>query len=156
MNLSKTLAGLLLGLMLLGGAAASSAVAETAGPEQKNIDQAAAEYLGIARAVELYFEGGRTGDSQYMKKVFLPEANIYGTRAGKLTGGPIQLLYDMVEGKPSPTEIIYDIAAVEVAGNIAMVRLEIADWAGRTYTDMFAMIKDCEDWKIASKVSLTH
>ena len=127
-----------------------------AGPSKANIDKACADYAGIARAVEFYFEAGRKGDSSYMKQVFLPEANIYGTRGGKLVGGPISLLYDMVEGKASPTEIIYKIAAVDVAGNIAMVRLEIADWAGNTYTDMFTMIKDGDNWKIASKVSLTH
>ena len=126
----------------------------TAGePEAKNIAKANAEYIGIAKAVEYYFEAGRKGDSGYMKEVFLPEANIYFTRDGKVAGGPIQILFDMVEGKPSPTEILYDIAAIDVAGTIATVRLEIADWAGNSYTDMFTLIKDGEDWKIASKVS---
>lgn len=122
-------------------------------PEQKYIAAASADYVGIAKAIEYYFEAGRKGDSAYMKEVFLPEANIYFTREGKVAGGPIQILYDMVEGRPSPTEIIYTIAAVDVAGNIAMVRLEIADWAGNTYTDMFTMIRDGDAWKIASKVS---
>ncbi len=122
-------------------------------PEQKNIAAASADYVAIAKAIEYYFEAGRKGDSAYMKEVFLPDANIYFTREGKIAGGPIQILYDMVEGRPSPTEIIYKIAAVDVAGNIAMVRLEIADWAGNTYTDMFTMISENDDWKIASKVS---
>lgn len=133
--------------------AVMAGVSDAGEPEQKHIARANAEYLGIARAIEYYFEAGRKGDSRYMKEVFLPEANIYFTREGKVAGGPIQLLFDMVEGKPSPTEILYDIAAIDIAGNIATVRLEIADWAGNTYTDMFTMVKDGENWKIASKVS---
>lgn len=121
-------------------------------PEQKNIDKASADYVAIAKSVEYYFEGGRKGDSSYMKKVFLPEANIYSSREGKAAGGSIQILFDMVEGKPSP-KIEYRIAAVDIAGDIAMVRLEIAEWAGSKYTDMFTMIKDGAMWKIASKVS---
>lgn len=142
--------------LLLGGAVFVAGAASAEGPDQKNIDKAGSDFAGIARAVEFYIESGRKGDSKYMKEVFLPEANIYGTRDGKLVGGPIQLLYDMVEGKASPTEIVYKITAVDLAGNIAMVRLEIADWAGHSYTDMFTMIKDGDKWKIASKVSLTR
>lgn len=151
MSMIKNLA--IYGLLLCGLAAFTAGSAVAAGPEQKNVNKAAGEYAGIAKAVEYYFEAGRKGDSSYMKQVFLPEANIYFTKEGKVAGGPVQLLYDMVEGKPSPTEIVYRIAAMDVAGNIAMVRLEIADWAGNAYTDMFTMIKDGEDWKIASKVS---
>lgn len=145
-----------MGLLAICGMMIAAFVANpgTAGePKPENIGKASAEYVGIARAVEYYFEAGRKGDSSYMKKVFLPEANIYYTRDGRVAGGSIQNLYDMVEGKPSPTEIVYSIAGIDVAGSIATVRLEIADWAGRTYTDMFTMIKDGDDWKIASKVS---
>ena len=128
--------------------------AAAAGPAGENIDRASADYVEIATAVEYYFEAGRKGDSFYMKQVFLPEANIYGISGGKIVGGPIQLLYDMVEGKPSPTEIVYRIAAVDIARDIATVRLEIADWAGNRYIDMFTMIKGDEGWRIASKVSI--
>lgn len=129
------------------------AAAGAAQPVPETVATASADYIGIIRAVDSYFEAGRKGDSAYMKQVFLPEANIYGTSEGKVIGGPIQLLYDMVDGKPSPTEIVYEVASVDIAGNIATVRLEIADWAGNAYTDMFTMIKDGDDWKIASKVS---
>lgn len=129
-------------------------VAGTAGePAQANIDKAAADYAGIVRSVEYYFEAGRKGDSEYMKQVFLPEANIYSTRDGKVVGGPIQILYDMVEGKPSPTEIVYAIESIDISGVIATVRLKIDDWAGNAYIDMFTMIKGEDGWKIASKVS---
>lgn len=140
-------------MLMLNPCFPSYASAAMPGPEQKNIDRAAADYAGIAKAVEYYFEAGRKGDSSYMKQVFLPDANIYFTRDGKVAGGGIQILYDMVEGKPSPTEIIYKITSVEVSGNIATVRLDIADWAGHAFIDMFTMIKDGDDWKIASKVS---
>lgn len=134
----------------------SAAPCGQAADVSERIDKTGADYLGIVRAVEMYLESGRQGDSRYMKEVFLPEANIYGSQNGKMAGGPIQLLYDLVDGKPAAGEISYQLAAVEISGNIAMLRLEISNWGGNTYTDMFTLIKNGDTWKIASKVSHTH
>lgn len=111
------------------------------------------EYEAVARAVELYIEGGRQGSSEIMKKAFHPQANIFGYVDGHPAGGPIQLLYDMVEGHPGG-DILYTITQLDITGNIALLKLDIPDWSGKHYTDMFTLLKmEDGEWKIVSKVS---
>lgn len=114
------------------------------------------EQAAIARTVELYIEGGRQGSSKIMRQAFHEGANIYANVNGQVLGGPIQALYDLVDGKPPAGNIDYELASVEYAANIATVRLEIANWAGAHYTDMFTLLKIGEEWKIISKVSYVH
>ena len=109
------------------------------------------EMSEIVKTVEYYIDGGRKGSGDTMKKAFHPAATIYS----KNGGGPIQLLFDMVEGKPAK-DIPYTISAVDIKEDIAMVRIEIDSWLGNKYTDMFTMIKTDGEWKIISKVSYTH
>jgi len=110
----------------------------------------------IIQTIEQYLEGGRKGDSKYMKEAFLPDAIIYGVRDGKAGGGPIQLLYDLVDGKPAAGDIPYEMTVLSVEQDIAIVRLDIPNWGGNHYTDMFAMVKDGDEWKIITKIYHTH
>ena len=111
------------------------------------------EYEAIAKAVDKYIEGGRKGSSEIMKNAFQPGANIFGHQNGEPVGGPIQLLYDLVDGKAAAGEIPYTIVDLNVVEKIAMVRVDIDNWAGTRYSDMFTMIKAADEWKIVSKVS---
>lgn len=125
---------------LLAGVAWGAAAAETG-------DDAA-----IAEVIDTYIDGGRKGSGDVMRKAFHEGATIHTATAG----GPIQLLFDLVDGKPPANDIPYTIALVSVAENIAMARVEIPDWAGAHYTDMFTLVKTGEGWKIVSKVSYRH
>lgn len=110
------------------------------------------ERAAIARTIDTYIEGGRKGRGEIMKAAFIEGANIYSAAGG----GPIQLLFDLVDSKPPANEIPYTIALVSVGGNIAMARVEIPDWAGAHYTDMFTLLKTADGWRIVSKVSHRH
>lgn len=110
------------------------------------------ERAAIEKTVDQYIEGGRKGSGDVMKLAFHDGATIY-TAAG---GGPIQLLYDLVNGKPPAGEIAYSIPTIEWEGDVAMARVEIDDWAGAKYTDMFTLVKVDGEWKIVSKVSKRH
>ena len=116
----------------------------------------AAAYEGILRTVDQYIEGGRQGKSEVMKKAFHDEAGIFAYSNGKPVGGPIRLLYDLVDSKPPAGEIDYQVASVEIMGNIAMARVEIENWAGKKYTDMFTLLRVGDGWLITCKVSHTH
>lgn len=111
-----------------------------------------AERAAIAATVDQYIEGGRKGSGEVMRQAFHQGANIYSVAGG----GPIQLLFDLVDSKPPAGEIQYSIVAVDVAKNIATARVEIDNWAGTKYTDMFTMLKTEDGWKIVSKVSYKH
>lgn len=111
-----------------------------------------AERIAIAATVDQYIEGGRKGSGEVMRQAFHHGANIYSASGG----GPIQLLFDLVDSKPPAGEIPYSVAGVDVAENIATARVEIDNWAGTKYTDMFTLLKTDEGWKIVSKVSYKH
>lgn len=126
-----------------------SAIAAFAGTAAAEDD---AERAAIARTVDVYIDGGRRGSGAVMKEAFHEGANIYSAAGG----GPIQLLFDLVDSKPPANDIPYTIANLDVAGSIAMARVEIDDWAGTKYTDMFTLLKVGDGWKIVSKVSYKH
>lgn len=111
------------------------------------------EYKGIAQAIDTYIDGGRQGSSKIMQQAFHPGANIYGFVNGQLVGGPIQKLYDLVDSRPPAGEIAYNIASLEAMEDVAMVRVDIDDWAGAKYCDMFTLVKSDGKWQITSKVS---
>lgn len=110
------------------------------------------EREAIAAVIDIYIDGGRKGSGKVMKAAFVDGANIYSARMG----GPIQLLYDLVDKHPAANTIPYTISKLDIADDIAMARVEIDNWGGAKYTDMFTLIKTDKGWKIASKVSHTH
>lgn len=111
------------------------------------------EYKRIAQTIDTYIDGGRQGSSKVMKQAFHPGANIYGFVDGQLVGGPIQKLYDLVDSRPPAGEIAYNIASLEAMEDVAMVRVDIDDWAGTKYCDMFTLVRNDGEWLITSKVS---
>ena len=131
-------------LIVLGCAPAGVMAAETAGD--------ADERAAIADVIDIYIDGGRKGSGEIMKQAFHEGANIYSAGGG----GPIQRLFDLVDSKPPANEIPYTVANLDIAGDIAMARVEIDDWAGTVYTDMFTLLKTDQGWKIVSKVSYKH
>jgi|GEM_PF-306050 len=115
-----------------------------AGEDNGNTDERAA----IAAVIDTYIEGGKKGSGEVMKAAFVDGANIYSARFG----GPIQALFDLVDGHPAEG-IVYTIANLDIIEDIAMARVEIDNWSGAKYTDMFTLIKTADGWRIASKVS---
>ena len=153
-KISRVILILALGLVLGAAAPAFGADVKDAGGEgNPSIYALSKEYEAVVRAVEYYIEGGRRGSAEIMKNAFHPGANIFGYVDGHPAGGPIQLLYDMVEGRAAG-DIPYEIIQLDVTGNIAMLKLDIPNWGGKHYTDMFTLLKmEDGEWKIVSKVS---
>lgn len=137
------LAGAAAGLVMAACLALSTAHAMDAGAPPP------AEREAILRTIDAYIDGGRAGSGEVMKQAFHEGATIYTATAG----GPIQLLFDLVDGKPAAKDIPYTVANLEVAEDIAMARVEIDNWGGVRYTDMFTLVKTGDGWKIVSKVS---
>jgi hypothetical protein len=114
------------------------------------------EYDAIAATIGHYVEGGRTGRSEEMKGAFHPDATILGYIGPDLFAGPIQLLYDWNDQNGPASGLEARIASVDVAGTIATVRLELDDWTGHRFTDMFTLLKVDGEWKITCKVFYLH
>jgi hypothetical protein len=110
----------------------------------------------IARTLEHYIEGGRAGSSQRMKPAFHDSATIHGYLGADLIAGPIQGLYDWVDANPGASELQSYIASIDLGGTVATVRLELDNWGGHKFTDMFTLLKTDGEWKIVSKVFHLH
>lgn len=114
------------------------------------------EYDAISKTIETYVHGGRSGKGSDMKPAFHPDATIHGYVGPDLFAGPIQGLFDWVDNNPPATHVLARLASVDVAGTIATVRLEIDNWGGHRFTDMFTLLKLNGQWKIISKIFYLH
>ncbi len=110
----------------------------------------------IAKAVQHYIDGVRSGKGDDMKPAFHTDATIFGYAGADLFGGPIQLLFDWSDGNDPATELTARIATIDLVDTVATVRLELDNWSGSRYTDLFTMLKVDGQWKIMSKVFHLH
>jgi hypothetical protein len=114
---------------------------------------AEAKEEAAARApLEDYFKGQATGDGEFIKKAFHPDAKIIFIREGKL----VQLTRDefasRFTGKPAPDEAQRKrtIESVDIAGNAGIARI-VLDYPAVRFTDYMSLIKVDGEWKIINK-----
>jgi len=118
--------------------------------------QAVSEYDKIAKTVQIYVEGGRSGRGADMKGAFHPDATIIGYVGPELFAGPIQKLFDWNDQNGPAAGLQANLASVDITGTIATARLELDNWTGHKFTDMFTLLKIDGEWKIISKVFYLH
>ena len=114
------------------------------------------EYDVIAKVVQHYIDGAKSGRGDEMKPAFHKDAMISGYVGGDLFAGPIQLLFDWVDENDPATGLQARIASIDLNETVATVRLELDDWSGDRYTDMFTLLKVDGEWKIMNKVFHLH
>ena len=115
-----------------------------------------ADYEAITKVIGLYLSAPQNANSGIMKPAFYKDAIMYRVVNGELTGGPIQRLFDSVDSAPKAVEIQPTIESIDIAEDIAYVRLGARNWNGNNYTDMFLLLKDKEGWRIMTKVFHNH
>ncbi len=114
------------------------------------------DYDAIAATVQHYIDGARAGSGKVMKQAFHDDAWIFGAMTTGPFMAPIQELFDRVDaGKPAP-DTRANIVAIDIVETIATVRLELDEWSGRRFTDMFTMVKIDGQWTIMNKVFHLH
>ncbi|MDA2910785.1 nuclear transport factor 2 family protein [Nitrospiraceae bacterium AH_259_D15_M11_P09] len=114
------------------------------------------EYDVIAKVVQHYIDGGRSGKGDDMKPAFHKDATIFGYAGADLFAGPIQQLFDLVDKNGPATGLQARIASIDLIDTVATVRLELDNWIGYRYTDMFTLLKVDGEWKIMNKVFHLH
>ena len=114
------------------------------------------QHDAISKTLQHYIDGTRAGKGGGMKPAFHENATIHGYAGGDLFAGPIQLLFDWSDENGAAAELEARIASIDLAGTIAIVRLELTNLNGADYTDMFTLLKVDGDWKIMSKVFHRH
>jgi hypothetical protein len=115
------------------------------------------EYNAIVEVLNKYSEGGAKADSAIMKPAFHEKATMFGVDAGKLVGGEIQVLYDVIDAsfRPSP-EAKSAIARIDIVGTAASARVDTDNISGFRFTDFFNLLKVDGKWTVVSKIYHTH
>lgn len=116
----------------------------------------ASDREAIERTIQTYVNGGRSGKGDDMKPAFHEGATIYGYIGPDLFSGPIQGLFDWNDGNGPAADLKASIAGIDIEGTVATVRLELDNWTGHKFTDMFTLLKADGEWKIISKVFYLH
>ena len=114
------------------------------------------EYDAITHTIQLYVQGGKTGDTSMMKEAFYPDATIFGYVGADLFAGPIQQLYDWNDQNGAAADLEGRIASIDIVETVATVRLELENWTGHRFTDLFTLLKVDGQWKIINKVFHLH
>lgn len=110
------------------------------------------DYKAIESEIGKYIEGGRAGDSSIMKPAFHPNAQMSGFAEEGAFSGPIQALYDFVDGNGPATELDVRIINITISDErAASVVLHADHWHGNNFTDHFHLLKMEDTWKIVSK-----
>ncbi len=114
------------------------------------------EYDAIAKIVQQYIDGARAGRGDDMKPVFHTGATIFGYVGSDLFAGPIQQLFDWNDENGPAAELHARIASIDLIGTVAAVRVELDNWTGHRFTDLFTLLKVDGEWKIMNKVFHLH
>ncbi len=110
----------------------------------------------IAKVVQHYIDGARSGKGDDMRPAFHEDATVFGYVGPDLFAGPIQNLFAWNDDNGPATELEDRIASIDVTGTVATVRLELENWTGFRFTDLFTLLKVDGDWKIMNKVFHLH
>jgi hypothetical protein len=121
-----------------------------------NAPTSLSEYDAIANTIQHYINGGKTGRTDEMKLAFHDGATIFGYIGPDLIAGPIQVLYDWNDQNGAATELQGRIASIDITETVATVRLELENWSGHRFTDLFTLLKVDGEWKIMNKVFHLH
>ena len=110
------------------------------------------EYDAVAKTVQYYTDGAKSGRGADMQPAFHQDATIFGYADGEIFAGPIQKLFDYVDHEKPATGLQARMVSVDIIDTIAVARLELDEWNGHRYTDVFTLLKAGGEWKILSKV----
>ncbi len=110
----------------------------------------------IAKTMQHYIDGARSGSSEDMKPAFREDATVFGHFGEEMLAGPIELLYDWHDGNGPATDLEAEITSVNIAGTVATVRIELVNWTQFRFTDLFTLLKADGGWRIVNKAFHLH
>ncbi len=110
----------------------------------------------IEETVQFYIDGAKSGKGEDMKPAFHKDATIFGYIGADLFAGPIQQLFAWNDENGPATGLQARIASIDLIDTVATVRLELDNWTGHRFTDLFTLLKVAGQWKIMNKVFHLH
>ncbi len=91
-----------------------------------------------------------------MKPAFHADATIFGYVGADLLAGPIQKLFDWNDENGRATGLQARLANIDLIDTVATVRLELDNWTGNRFTDLFTLLIVDGELKIMNKVFHLH
>ncbi len=114
------------------------------------------EHDAIANTIQRYIDGAKVGQGDDMKPAFHKDATIFGYIGADLFAGPIKKLFDWNDENGPATGLQSRIASIDLIDTVATVRLELDNWTGHRFTDLFTLLKVDGEWMIMNKVFHLH
>lgn len=114
------------------------------------------QYEAIAAVIQHYIDGAKTGKGDLMRPAFHQDATIFGYVGPDLFAGPIEQLFGWNDQNGPAADLQFRIAATDITGSVATVRLELENWTGHRFTDLFTLLNVDGEWKIMNKVFHLH
>ncbi len=121
-----------------------------------NTQANANDHDAIIKTLQPYIDGARSGKGDDMKPAFHEDATVFGYVGDDLFAGPIEKLYAWNDENGPAAGLHARIADIDIVGTVATVRLELDDWTGYRFTDLFTLLKVDGAWKIMNKVFHLH
>lgn len=111
-----------------------------------------AEETAARVPLENYLKGHATGEAEYFKKAFHPEAKLFWYRDGKLMMRTSAEYIAGAGGKPAPDEANRKrwIESVKITGN-AGIAVIVLDYPSVKFVDYMSLLKIDGEWKIINK-----
>ena len=111
-----------------------------------------AEEVAVRETIQNYFQGHATGNGDYFRKAFHPEAKLFFIRGGKLTQWTSEEYISRASGKPAADESQRKrrIDSIDISGNAAIVKITL-EYPKVVFTDYMSMLKVDGQWKIINK-----
>ena len=111
-----------------------------------------AEEAAVRETIENYFRGHATGNGEYFKKAFHPDAKLFWIRDGQLSERTSADYIAGASGKPAPDEAKRKrrIESIDITGNAGIVKVSL-DYPDAHIIDYMSMLKVNGEWKIINK-----
>jgi hypothetical protein len=122
--------------------------------ETRDLHAASEAEVAAARVpLEHYINAHATGNPDYVRKAFFPEAKIMAFRDGKLLNLSVEEFASRFSGKPAADESQRQrrIDSLIITGNAGVARI-VLDYPDTTLTDYMSLLKVDGEWKIVNKV----
>jgi hypothetical protein len=112
-----------------------------------------AEAAAARLPLESYINAHATGNPDYIRKAFFPDAKIMAFRDGKLLNLSVEEFASRFSGKPAADESQRRrrIDSLDITGNAGVARI-VLDYPDATLTDYMSLLKVNGEWKIVNKV----
>jgi hypothetical protein len=110
------------------------------------------EEAGVRQALDNYIKGHATGEGEYFRKAFHPDAKLFAVRDGKYWQLTSEEYIARAAGKPADDEAQRkrSIENIDISGNAAIAKI-VLDYPSVRFTDYMSLLKIDGEWKIINK-----